>query len=44
LGLAISAGIIELHGGRIWAEPREGGGTVVTVTMPATPAAVPAAG
>ncbi len=43
LGLAISAGIVELHGGRIWAEQREGGGTVVTITMPATQIVAPAA-
>ncbi len=39
LGLSISKGIVEAHGGRIWAERRIGGGTVVKVTLPlaATP-------
>jgi two-component system sensor histidine kinase KdpD len=35
LGLAISKGIVEAHGGRIWAENREGGGTVLNLTLPA---------
>ncbi len=34
LGLAISAGIVELHRGRIWAENRSGGGLAVTVALP----------
>lgn len=34
LGLSISKGIIEAHGGRIWAENRPGGGTIVTVALP----------
>jgi two-component system sensor histidine kinase KdpD len=34
LGLAISKGIIEAHGGRIWAGTREGGGTVMTLALP----------
>lgn len=34
LGLAISKGIIEAHGGRIWAKAREGGGTVITFALP----------
>ncbi len=34
LGLAISKGIIEAHGGRIWAADRPGGGTVVTLALP----------
>jgi two-component system sensor histidine kinase KdpD len=43
LGLAISKGIIEAHGGRIWAENRPGGGTTVVVTLPlASPARMPA--
>ena len=34
LGLAICKGIVEAHGGRIWAENRAGGGTVVRFTLP----------
>jgi signal transduction histidine kinase len=34
LGLAISKGIVEAHGGRIWAAPREGGGTMVIFALP----------
>jgi two-component system, OmpR family, sensor histidine kinase KdpD len=34
LGLAISKGIIEAHGGRIWAGGREGGGTIITFALP----------
>jgi two-component system, OmpR family, sensor histidine kinase KdpD len=34
LGLAICKGIIEAHGGRIWAASREGGGTVMTFGLP----------
>jgi len=34
LGLAIAKGIVEAHGGRIWAERREGGGTVVRLALP----------
>jgi len=34
LGLAIAKGIVEAHGGRIWAEGREGGGTIVTASLP----------
>jgi two-component system sensor histidine kinase KdpD len=43
LGLSICAGIAELHGGRIWAEHREGGGTSVTFAVPTAPVAAPAA-
>lgn len=35
LGLAISRGLIEAHGGRIWADARPGGGTRVSFTLPA---------
>ena len=34
LGLAVCRGLVEAHGGRIWAELREGGGLVVFVTLP----------
>src|SRR6266576_224101 len=34
LGLAVSKGLVEAHGGRIWAEPREGGGLVFSVALP----------
>jgi two-component system, LuxR family, sensor kinase FixL len=35
VGLSICRTIIEAHGGRIWFEPREGGGTVFHFTLPA---------
>ena len=34
LGLAVSKGLVEAHGGRIWAENREGGGAVLRFTLP----------
>src|SRR5256714_3785181 len=34
LGLAVSKGLVEAHGGRIWAEPLEGGGVVFSVALP----------
>ena len=34
LGLSICKGIVEVHGGRIWAQNREGGGTVITLALP----------
>ncbi|HEY3313031.1 MAG TPA: sensor histidine kinase KdpD [Anaerolineales bacterium] len=34
LGLAIGKGIIEAHGGHIWADGREGGGTEITFALP----------
>jgi PAS domain S-box-containing protein len=36
LGLAISRGIVERHGGRIWAESQQDVGTVVSFDLPAT--------
>lgn len=36
LGLAIAHGLIEAHGGRIWAENRPGGGARVSFTLPAS--------
>jgi two-component system sensor kinase FixL len=35
VGLSISRTIVEAHGGRIWAEPNAGGGTVFRFTLPA---------
>jgi two-component system sensor histidine kinase KdpD len=37
LGLAICKGIIEAHGGRIWARNRPGGGTIITLALPLQP-------
>ncbi|HEY3368848.1 MAG TPA: ATP-binding protein [Symbiobacteriaceae bacterium] len=37
LGLAICKGIVEAHGGRIWACPREGGGAEITFSLPIHP-------
>jgi two-component system sensor histidine kinase KdpD len=34
LGLAICKGIVEAHGGRILAENRSGGGTIITLLLP----------
>ena len=36
LGLSICKGIVEAHGGRIWAESRPGDGTVMRFTLPVT--------
>ena len=38
LGLSICKGIVEAHGGRIHAQNRPGGGTLVTVALPLEPA------
>ena len=37
LGLYIAKCIVEAHGGRIWAEVNEGGGTAIRFTLPAAP-------
>ena len=34
LGLSIARGIIEAHGGRITAENRPGGGTIIRLSLP----------
>jgi two-component system sensor histidine kinase KdpD len=34
LGLAVCKGIVEAHGGHIWAEQRPGGGLIVRVALP----------
>jgi two-component system sensor histidine kinase KdpD len=34
LGLSISKGIVEAHGGQIYANTRDGGGTVITIELP----------
>ena len=35
VGLSISRTIVESHGGQLWAEPNEGGGTIFHFTLPA---------
>jgi two-component system sensor histidine kinase KdpD len=44
LGLTICRGIIELHGGKIWARNRDGGGTTFGFSLPVEeqPAPLPA--
>jgi len=34
LGLAVSRGLVEAHGGRIWEENRDGGGAIFRFTLP----------
>ena len=40
LGLAIARGLVEAHGGKIWAEPRIGGGARVVFDLPMTSGSV----
>jgi signal transduction histidine kinase len=37
LGLAIAKGLVQAHGGQIWAENRDGGGARVAFTLPLAP-------
>ncbi|MGE5403723.1 MAG: ATP-binding protein [Candidatus Saccharibacteria bacterium] len=37
LGLSICKAIVEVHGGRIWAQNRDGGGIAITFTVPLSP-------
>ena len=37
VGLSISQTIVEAHGGRLWAEPNPGGGTVFRMVLPTCP-------
>jgi two-component system, OmpR family, sensor histidine kinase KdpD len=37
LGLAIARGFVQANGGRLWAEPREGGGTTFVLALPLAP-------
>ncbi len=37
VGLSISQTIVEAHGGRLWAEPNPGGGTVFRMVLPTRP-------
>lgn len=41
LGLAICKSIVEGHGGRLWAETSQGGGTALSVALPAADAPIP---
>lgn len=43
LGLAVASGLVEAHGGRIWAENRTAGGARFTFTLPLSEPPVPVA-
>jgi two-component system sensor histidine kinase KdpD len=42
LGLTIAQGIVRAHGGRLWVEPRPGGGAAFRFTLPLSGPLVPA--
>ncbi|MCL5256529.1 MAG: ATP-binding protein [Chloroflexi bacterium] len=42
LGLAVAKGLVEAHGGRIWAESRQGGGERFIFSLPLEPSGEPA--
>jgi two-component system sensor histidine kinase KdpD len=42
LGLTIAQGIVTAHGGRMWVEPRSGGGAAFRFTLPLSGPAMPA--
>ena len=44
IGLTVCKRLVEAHGGRIWAVPREGGGAILAFTLPVAPAVEDAAG
>jgi two-component system sensor histidine kinase KdpD len=37
IGLSICRGIVQAHGGRVWVEQRDGGGSVFRFTLPVEP-------
>jgi signal transduction histidine kinase len=37
IGLAVCRRVVEAHGGRIWVEPAEGGGSALRFTLPTAP-------
>jgi two-component system sensor histidine kinase DctS len=41
MGLNICRSILELHGGRVWADPNPGGGTIFSFSIPAEAARAP---
>jgi two-component system sensor histidine kinase KdpD len=43
VGLTVAKGLVEAHGGRIWADNRPGGGACFTFTLPVAEAGVPVA-
>jgi signal transduction histidine kinase len=43
LGLSVAKAMIEMHGGRIWAESMEGKGSNFTFLLPVNPAQAEAA-